>query len=142
MESEAFWINFNRETQGPSRIAEDFLAGLQRTNDEHRLRWKPYLKAGSREDAERVRAFPLRVTDIDLFDREAAMKSLNEVEPTWGGDYKTRMAEEARAFEAAQKAPPPPVPEDAEAAQDNVTDAAAKADAEQRDVAPSGSPDD
>ncbi len=47
MESEAFWINFSRETQGPSRISEDFLAGLQRTTDVDRLRWKAYLKAGA-----------------------------------------------------------------------------------------------
>src|SRR5690349_15867855 len=68
MESEAFWINFSKETQGPSRISEDFLAGLQRTTDINRLRWQAYLKAGDRADAEQVRKFPLRVTDIDLFD--------------------------------------------------------------------------
>lgn len=68
VESEAFWININRETQGPSRIADDFLAGLRRTTDIDRLRWKPYLKAGSREDALEIREYPVRVTDIDLFD--------------------------------------------------------------------------
>lgn len=68
MESEAFWININRETQGPARISDDFLAGLQRTTDVHRLRWKAYLKAGSREDAEHVRDYPVRVSDIDIFD--------------------------------------------------------------------------
>ena len=51
IESEAFWININRETQGPARISDDFLEGLQRTTDVDRLRWKAYLKAGSREDA-------------------------------------------------------------------------------------------
>lgn len=68
MESEAFWININRETQGPARISDDFLAGLRRTTDEARLRWKSYLKAGSREDAVEVREYPVRVSDIDLFD--------------------------------------------------------------------------
>ncbi|OBF28714.1 acyl-[acyl-carrier-protein] thioesterase [Mycobacterium sp. ACS4331] len=68
IESEAFWIHFSRETQGPSRISEDFLAGLRRTTEVDRLRWRAYLKAGSREDAEQVRRFPVRVTDIDLFD--------------------------------------------------------------------------
>ena len=29
MESEAFWININRETQTPARIADDFLDGLR-----------------------------------------------------------------------------------------------------------------
>jgi acyl-ACP thioesterase len=68
IESEAFWINFNRETQGPARIADDFMAALLRTTDVNRLRWKAYLKAGSREDADEIRDFPIRVSDIDLFD--------------------------------------------------------------------------
>jgi acyl-ACP thioesterase len=68
IESEAFWININRETQGPARISDDFLSGLRRTTDVDRLRWKAYLKAGSREDADDIRAFPVRVSDIDIFD--------------------------------------------------------------------------
>jgi acyl-ACP thioesterase len=68
MESEAFWININRDTQMPSRISDDFLDGLRKTTDVERLRWKAYLKAGSREDATEIHEFPVRVTDIDLFD--------------------------------------------------------------------------
>ena len=68
MESEAFWININRETQGPARIADDFLEGLQRTTEVDRLRWKAYLKAGNRDDAAEVREYPVRVSDIDIFD--------------------------------------------------------------------------
>jgi acyl-ACP thioesterase len=68
MESEAFWININRETQGPARIADDFIEGLRRTTDESRLRWKAYLSAGSRDDAVEIREYPVRVTDIDIFD--------------------------------------------------------------------------
>lgn len=68
MESEAFWININRDTQGPSRISDDFLAGLRRTTDVQRLRWKAYLAAGSREDAAQIREYPVRVSDIDMFD--------------------------------------------------------------------------
>ncbi len=41
-----------------------------------------------------------------LFDRDRAMASLAEVEPTWGGDIQTRMAATAEAYRAAQ-APPP-----------------------------------
>ena len=41
-----------------------------------------------------------------LFDRERAMKSLAEVEPTWGGDIRTRMAATAEAYRKAQSAPP------------------------------------
>ncbi|OBH16556.1 acyl-[acyl-carrier-protein] thioesterase [Mycolicibacter terrae] len=68
IESEAFWININRETQGPARISEDFLAGLKRTTSVDRLRWKAYLKAGGREDAAEIHEYPVRFTDIDLFD--------------------------------------------------------------------------
>lgn len=68
IETEAFWINFNRETQTPARIADDFMDSLLKTTDVNRLRWKSYLKAGSREDAEEIREFPVRVSDIDLFD--------------------------------------------------------------------------
>ncbi|MBB4153176.1 penicillin-binding protein 2 [Sphingomonas jinjuensis] len=41
-----------------------------------------------------------------LFDRDRAMTSLAEVEPTWGGDIRTRMAAEAAAYQAARAAPP------------------------------------
>jgi acyl-ACP thioesterase len=68
MESEAFWININRETQGPARISDDFIAGLQRTTDVNRLRWKAYLSAGGRDDAQEIREYPVRVSDIDIFD--------------------------------------------------------------------------
>jgi acyl-ACP thioesterase len=68
VESEAFWININRETQGPARISDDFIAGLQRTTDVNRLRWKAYLTAGGRDDADRIREYPVRVSDIDIFD--------------------------------------------------------------------------
>ena len=68
IESEAFWININRDTQMPSRIADDFLDGLRRTTDVDRLRWKAYLRPGIRETADEIRQYPLRSTDIDLFD--------------------------------------------------------------------------
>ena len=68
IESEAFWININRETQGPARISDDFIAGLHRTTSVDRLRWKAYLKAGGRSDADEIREYPVRVSDIDIFD--------------------------------------------------------------------------
>ena len=68
LESEAFWINFNRDTQTPARIADDFLDGLRKTTDVDRLRWKAYLKGGNREDAAEIHEFPVRFTDIDFFD--------------------------------------------------------------------------
>ncbi|MEI9926735.1 MAG: hypothetical protein WDN44_02225 [Sphingomonas sp.] len=81
-----------------------------------------------------------------LFDRDHALAALAEAEPTWGGDYRTRAAAEAQAFQAAQAgAPPPPAPEDAEAAQDSVASAAANAitsNATSSDAAQTGSPGD
>jgi acyl-ACP thioesterase len=68
IESEAFWININRETQGPARISDDFLSGLRRTTDVDRLRWKAYLTGESRENAVAVDTYPVRVSDIDIFD--------------------------------------------------------------------------
>ncbi|WP_445193987.1 penicillin-binding protein 2 [Sphingomonas sp. Tas61C01] len=41
-----------------------------------------------------------------LFDRDRALASLAEVEPTWGGDIQTRMAAEAATYKAAQTPPP------------------------------------
>ena len=58
IESEAFWININRETQMPSRISDDFLEGLHKTTSVDRLRWKGYLKPGSRDDASEIHEFP------------------------------------------------------------------------------------
>lgn len=68
MESEAFWICVNRDTGAPSRISDDFLEGLRRTTSVDRLRWKAYLSAGGHDDAEEIRHYPVRVSDIDLFD--------------------------------------------------------------------------
>ena len=58
-----------------------------------------------------------------LFDRDRAMKSLAEVEPTWGGDIGTRMKAQSDAYRAAQSPPPaanatktdPSVPSDSDA---------------------------
>src|ERR1700756_5071942 len=54
IESEAFWIHVNKETEMPSRIADDFLAGLHKTTSVDRLRWKGYLKPGGRDDAAEI----------------------------------------------------------------------------------------
>jgi penicillin-binding protein 2 len=42
-----------------------------------------------------------------LFDKPRAMKALEEVEPTWGGDIRTRMAAQEAAYRAATNAPAP-----------------------------------
>lgn len=68
IESEAFWININRETQGPARISDEFLEGLQRTTNVDRLRWTAYNRPGNRDTATDIRTYPVRYTDMDLFD--------------------------------------------------------------------------
>ncbi|MEO9132434.1 MAG: penicillin-binding transpeptidase domain-containing protein, partial [Sphingomonas sp.] len=60
-----------------------------------------------------------------LLDRDRALKSLAELEPTWGGDIKTRMAAEATAYRAAANAPPPVDAAQTETDADAPTDAAA-----------------
>ncbi|MBY8827757.1 penicillin-binding protein 2 [Hephaestia mangrovi] len=40
-----------------------------------------------------------------LFDRDRALKSLAEIEPTWGGDIRTRMAQEEAVYRAAHQVP-------------------------------------
>lgn len=42
-----------------------------------------------------------------LFDKPRAMKALEEVEPTWGGDIRTRMAAQEAAYRAATNVPAP-----------------------------------
>jgi penicillin-binding protein 2 len=64
-----------------------------------------------------------------LLDRDRALKSLAEVEPTWGGDIRTRMAAESAAYRAAANAPPPVDAAQTETDADAPTDAAAVANA-------------
>lgn len=62
-----------------------------------------------------------------LYDRDRAMKSLAEVEPTWGGDIATRMRAESAAFQAAHAATqvaPAPASVDTPDAVGNAVDAA------------------
>ena len=90
---------------------------------------------------------PLTGRDIMtyMFDRERALASLAEVEPTWGGDIATRAAAEAAAYRAAATAPPPAVglateqnagaPTDAPAVEAATAAANATAEAQAHDTA-------
>jgi hypothetical protein len=40
---------------------------LHATTNIHRLRWTSYLTPGDRENATQIRSYPVRFTDIDLF---------------------------------------------------------------------------
>jgi penicillin-binding protein 2 len=42
-----------------------------------------------------------------MLDRDRALRSLAEMEPTWGGDIRTRMAAQMTAYRAAANSPPP-----------------------------------
>ncbi|QQV75944.1 penicillin-binding protein 2 [Sphingomonas aliaeris] len=90
---------------------------------------------------------PLTGRDIMtyMFDRERALASLAEVEPTWGGDIATRATAEAAAYRAAATAPPPAVglateqnagaPTDAPAVEAATAAANATAEAQAHDTA-------
>ncbi|VVT14929.1 Penicillin-binding protein 2 [Sphingomonas sp. EC-HK361] len=85
-----------------------------------------------------------------LVDRDRALKSLAEVEPTWGGDIRTRMAAQAAAYRAAANAPPPaqgaateqdtPAPTDAPAVEAATDASNASAAAVANDIAADGGP--
>ncbi|KAA0024941.1 acyl-[acyl-carrier-protein] thioesterase [Antrihabitans cavernicola] len=66
IETEGFWINMSKDAGGPARISDEFLAQMGTTTDEHRLRWRPWLKEPRR--AGDVAEFPLRRTDLDHFE--------------------------------------------------------------------------
>jgi penicillin-binding protein 2 len=70
-----------------------------------------------------------------LFDRDRALASLAEAEPTWGGDIKTRMAAETAAYRAAAGAPPLAVGAQTELNATAPTDAPAVRAASAADVA-------
>ena len=72
-----------------------------------------------------------------LFDKERALASLAEAEPTWGGDIKTRMAAESAAYRAAAGAPPLAVGAQTELNATAPTDAPAVRAATAADVAAS-----
>ncbi|CAN5263898.1 penicillin-binding protein 2 [soil metagenome] len=60
-----------------------------------------------------------------LFDRDRALASLAELEPTWGGDIRTRMAAESAAYRTAAGAPSPIAAAQTETDADSATDAPA-----------------
>ena len=71
-----------------------------------------------------------------LFDRDRAMKALAEVEPTWGGDIRTRMAAQEAAYRAAQAPAPATELEAPSATQANAVESATRAqDATQEAIA-------
>ena len=72
-----------------------------------------------------------------LFDKDRALASLAEAEPTWGGDIKTRMAAESAAYRVAAGAPPLAIGAQTELSATAPTDAPAVRAATAADVAAS-----
>ncbi|WP_353205364.1 penicillin-binding protein 2 [Sphingomonas sp.] len=72
-----------------------------------------------------------------LFDKDRALASLAEAEPTWGGDIKTRMAAESAAYRAAAGAPPLAIGAQTELGATAPTDAPAVRAATAADIAAS-----
>ncbi|MCV7281188.1 hypothetical protein H7J88_16220 [Mycolicibacterium flavescens] len=66
IETEGFWIAINSKTLTPQRASDSLIAKFATTTDELRLKWRPWLT--DLEDAEETAPFPLRRTDIDLFE--------------------------------------------------------------------------
>ena len=66
IQTEGFWIAINKDTLTPSRVSDSLTEKFASTTDEHRLKWRPWLK--DPDDADAVMPFALRRTDIDLFD--------------------------------------------------------------------------
>ncbi|VEG39907.1 acyl-ACP thioesterase [Mycolicibacterium flavescens] len=66
IETEGFWIAINSKTLTPQRASDSLIARFATTTDELRLKWRPWLT--NLEDADEVVPFPLRRTDIDIFE--------------------------------------------------------------------------
>ncbi|WP_246398831.1 acyl-[acyl-carrier-protein] thioesterase [Mycobacterium vicinigordonae] len=69
IETEGFWICMNKDTLTPSRLTDDCVRRFGSTTDDHRLKWRPWLTESiGAEAAPATIPFPLRRTDIDLFE--------------------------------------------------------------------------
>lgn len=66
IETEGFWIAINAKTLTPQRVSDTLVERFATTTTEHRLKWRPWLT--DPHDLEHVSPFPLRRTDIDLFE--------------------------------------------------------------------------
>lgn len=67
IETEGFWILMNKDTLTPSRVSDEVFDLFASTTDVHRLQWRPWLPGAVPDDAQTT-PFPLRYTDIDLFE--------------------------------------------------------------------------
>ncbi|OBK27633.1 hypothetical protein A5634_22475 [Mycobacterium asiaticum] len=66
IETEGFWICMNKDTLTPSRLTDYCTERFGSTTDNHRLKWRPWVTEPIEDGVEIP--FPLRRTDIDLFE--------------------------------------------------------------------------
>lgn len=66
IETEGFWTNLDKDTLTPSPITDGFFNRLATTTEEHQLKWHQWLPDPVPEGSASF-SFPLRHTDIDLF---------------------------------------------------------------------------
>ncbi len=66
IETEGFWICMNKDTLTPSRLNDYCVERFGSTTDNHRLKWRPWVTG--RLETGTDTPFPLRRTDIDLFE--------------------------------------------------------------------------
>lgn len=66
IETQGFWICMNKDTLTPSRLNDYCVERFGSTTDNHRLKWRPMVTEPV--DAGTDTPFPLRRTDIDLFE--------------------------------------------------------------------------
>jgi acyl-ACP thioesterase len=70
IETEAFWINVNKDTLTPSLISDGFFDRLATTTEVRRIKWREWLPgpAESTDPGAAAIPFALRYTDGDLFE--------------------------------------------------------------------------
>ncbi|MHA7651675.1 acyl-[acyl-carrier-protein] thioesterase [Mycobacterium sp. ML4] len=66
IETQGFWICMNKDTLTPSRLTDDCVDLFGSTTDNHRLKWRPWITEHVQVGTDTL--FPLRRTDIDLFE--------------------------------------------------------------------------
>ncbi|WP_227979820.1 acyl-[acyl-carrier-protein] thioesterase [Nocardia spumae] len=66
IETEMFLIHVDIEAGRPARMSDRFMAPMLAATTQHRLQWRPALRARAGTGAE-PRPFPLRVTDVDRY---------------------------------------------------------------------------
>ncbi|MCE5287960.1 MAG: hypothetical protein LLG14_01810 [Nocardiaceae bacterium] len=65
VETEAFWICMNLNTQAPARMSDEFINTIGDTTSEHRLKWKSWLSNPVAKQSSIK--FHVRRTDIDMW---------------------------------------------------------------------------